>query len=180
MKSRTTQILLAIFVVMVGVVAWNNNRQPPPPLITPLPEVFPSVQATDITKIELFNILNHDHITMIKASGIWNITDADGKPSGIPARQISNILQFLPGLRYNRVMDGSDLRAYGLDMGGFYDVRFTAGTTHTLYIGDVTSDGTYVYVKRDSDPRVLQVSLNDVYNIVSPVYAAPIVATEAP
>ncbi len=67
------------------------------------------------------------------------------------------MIQFLPTLRYNRVMEGSDVQAFGLSDGGILIVSFEVGARYTLHIGDLNSDLACSHVQREPDVYIPQV-----------------------
>ena len=178
MKNRRTSLLLGIiFVVLLGLtVAVNVTRQnnaPPLEFPTAPPLVFPDVEQTQITRIEMENHLNGKSITLVKQPGDWEGKDKDGQPIQVDYGQIARMLQVLATLRYNRIMEGSDVKAFGLTAGGYFLVRFDAGRSYTLTVGDQNSDHSFVFIQRAPDEPVLQVSAPQMSVLLAMVATTP-------
>ena len=104
---------------------------------------------------------------------------ADGWSVQARPRQIADMIQNLPTLRYNRVMEGSDVKAFGFADGGFFVVRFDAGASYLLRVGDLNSDQSYTYVQRGNDPTVLQVLFKQLYLILLVILDPSLISTPA-
>jgi hypothetical protein len=175
MNFRSTRLLILVFVgLLVAAFAINLARQNTPvptPRITPLIEVFPGIDATQITRIEVENRPQKRKITLVRTPGQWTATDQKQQNVTVDVAQITRMIQILPTLRYNRVMETSDLKAFGLADGGLFVVRFSVGNaSHALYVGDINSDRTYSYVQaetNDASSPVLQVPVSQVATLVS-------------
>jgi hypothetical protein len=175
MNFRSTRLLILIFVGLLAAAFVINiarqNTPVPTPRITPLIEVFPGIDATQITRIEVENRPQKRKITLVRTPGQWAVTDEKQQTVTVDVAQITRMIQILPTLRYNRVMEGSDLKAYGLADGGLFVVRFSVGdTSYALHVGDLNSDQTYSYVQREangSSSPVLQVPASQVATLVS-------------
>ena len=170
-NTRTTRILIVIFVALLGVaylvsVARKASAPTPPPVPVSL-YVFPGVEPTQITRIELENQVDKRKLTLVKVPGDWIGTDQNGKTVQVDLAQVTRMIQILPTLRYNRIMEGSDVKAFGLADGGYFIVRFDAGgTSYVLHIGDVNSAQTYSYVQRGDSGPVLQIPARDAAMLV--------------
>lgn len=172
---RSTRLLLLVFVGLLAAAFVINiarqNTPVPTPRITPLIEVFPGIDATQITRIEVENRPQKRKITLVRTPGQWVATDEKQQTVTVDVAQITRMIQILPTLRYNRVMEGSDLKAFGLADGGLFVVRFSVGdASYTLHVGNLNSDRTYSYVQREasgSSSPVLQVPASQVATLVS-------------
>jgi hypothetical protein len=178
MKSfGTTKLLGLIFVGMVSLLALVNlSRQNTAAQVLPptIPQViFPDVAQTQISRITVESRLSGRKITLTKVPGDWTATDEKGASVQADLNQVTKMLQILPTLRYNRVMEGSDVKAFGLSDGGIFVVSFEAGVQYTMHIGDLNSALTYSYVQRDSEPRILQVPAVEVATLVRMVADQP-------
>ncbi len=169
--ARTTRVLIVVFVGLLGLVyVFNLARQNTAVRIvypTPQPELFPGIDQTQITRIELENLVDKRRLTLVKVPGDWLGSDQNGKSVQVDMAQVTRMIQILPTLRYNRVMEGSDVKAFGLADGGYFVVRFDAGgATYTLHVGDVNSAQTYSYVQRGDGGPVLQIPARDAAMLV--------------
>ncbi len=169
--NRTTRLLIGVFIGLLGLVyllnlaGQNATARIPYPVIAP--ELFPGIAQTQITRIEVENRVDKRKISMVRVPGDWLGTDQDGKSVPVDLPQVTRMIQILPSLRYNRVMEGSDVKAFGLADGGLFIVRFEAGgSTYTLHIGDLNSAQTYSYVQRGDSGPVVQVPARDVAMLV--------------
>jgi hypothetical protein len=163
---RSTRLLIVIFVGLLGAAyLLNLARQTsvvPIAYPTPLSEVFPGIEQTQITRMEVENRLDGRKVSMVKAPGDWIGADQNGKTIALDLAQVTRMIQILPTLRYNRVMEGSDVKAFGLADGGSFVIRFDAGgTSYTLHVGDLNSAQTLSYVQRGDSGPVVQVPARD-------------------
>ncbi len=165
---RTTFLLVLLFAGLLGAsLLLNPTRQvasTPPP--TTFPEVFPGVAQTQITQITLERRSTGRKISMTRVPGDWTASDENGHPVQVDLNQVARMLQILSTLRYNRVMEGSDVQPFGLSDGGLFIVNFDAGAHHTLHIGDLNSDLTYTYIQRESEVSILQVPAVQVATLI--------------
>ena len=169
--SRTTQVLIVAFVGLLGLAfVFNLARQNAVvriPYPTARPELFPGIDQTQITRIEIDNLVQNRKLTLVKVPGDWTGTDQTGKNVPVDLAQVTRMIQILPTLRYNRTMEGSDVKAFGLADGGYFIVRFDAGgTSYVLHIGDVNSAQTFSYVQRGDNGPVVQVPARDAAMLV--------------
>jgi uncharacterized protein DUF4340 len=169
--SRTTQVLIVAFVVLVGLAYLFNLAQQNAtvriPYPTALPELYPGIEQTQITRIEIENLVQKRRLTLVKVPGDWIGTDQTGKSVPVDLAQVTRMIQILPTLRYNRIMEGSDVKAFGLADGGYFIVRFDAGgTSYVLHVGDVNSAQTYSYVQPGDSGPVLQIPARDAAMLV--------------
>ncbi len=180
-NTRTTRILIVIFVALLGVaylvnVARRNNAPTPLPVPIAL-YVFPGVEPTLITRIELENHMIERKLTLVKIPGGWKGTGEKSAEVPVDLNQATRIIQILSTLRYNRVMEGSDVKAFGLAEGGLFVVRFDAsGRSYTLQIGDLNSAPTYAYARRSDNEPVIQIPAVEAKSLVKPV-DSPLPAT---
>jgi len=173
-NTRTTRILIVIFVALLGVaylvsVARKASAPTPPPVPVSL-YVFPGVEPTQITRIEMENHMIKRALTLERIPGGWKGTDDKGADVLVDLNQATRIIQILSSLSYNRVLEGSDVKAFGLADGGLFMVRFIAsGKTYTLQIGDLNSALTYAYARRSDSEPVIQIPAIEAKSLVKPV-----------
>jgi uncharacterized protein DUF4340 len=170
-SARTTRWLIVVFVALLGLVYVLNlarqNAVVRIPYPTPQPELFPGIEQTQITRIEVENRVDKRKLTLVKAPGDWIGADQNGKTVPVDLVQVTRMIQILPTLRYNRIMEGSDVKAFGLADGGYFIVRFDAGgTSYVLHVGDVNSAQTYSYVQPGDSGPVLQIPARDAAMLV--------------
>ncbi len=172
-KGRTTLLLLGIFLALAAVAYVQSTTQQPIQVLPPTAqlEVFPGVEATQITRIELENHRTGKKVTLIKVVGGWQATDEKGTAVQLDPGQLPRMLQILSTLRYNRIMEGSDVKAFGLADGGLYSVSFDAGRAYTLLVGDLNSDSSFAFVQPGVDASVLQVPAQSILTVLAPVSA---------
>ena len=108
-------------------------------------------------------------ITLVKAPGGWQGTDKNGKPVEVDPGQPPRMIQILSSLRYNRIMEGSDVKAFGLADGGMFSVSFDAGRSYTLLVGDLNSDSSSAFVQRGVGSAILQVPAQSMFTLLAPV-----------
>jgi hypothetical protein len=171
LNNRTTRLLIVLFVGLLAVAYLVNlvqqNKTVYVPYPTPLPEVFPGIDARQITHIELENPGWKRKIVLDKVPGDWVAKDGDGKPIQVDLGQVTRMIQILPTLRYNRVLESTDLKAFGLADGGLFVLRFSVGNaSYTLRVGDPNSAQTYSYIQRGDGGPVLQADMQQVAQLV--------------
>ncbi|MCC7447468.1 MAG: DUF4340 domain-containing protein [Anaerolineae bacterium] len=172
--TRTTRILIVIFVALLGVAYLVNQARrrsaPTPPPVPVALYVFPGVEPTQITRIELENHMIKRTLTLERIPGGWKGTDDKGAEVPVDLNQATRIIQILSSLRYNRVLEGSDVKAFGLADGGLFMVRFIASNkTYTLHIGDLNSALTSAYARRSDSEPVIQIPAIEAKSLVKPV-----------
>jgi hypothetical protein len=172
-KQRTMLILVAIFLLLAGTAylldSSQRANQGQVQLPTAQPEVFSGVQPTQITRIVLENHATGRQVTLVRVPGGWQGTDKNGKPVQVDPGQPPRMLQILSTLRYNRVMEGSDVKAFGLANGGMFSVSFDAGRSYTLLIGDLNSDSSLAFVQRGIGSAIVQVPAQPMVTLLAPV-----------
>jgi hypothetical protein len=173
-SAHTTRLLIGVFLALLGVAALVQiNRPADVPSPTALPDLFSGIEPTQITRIELENHMTGQKLTLVRVPGDWTGTDEKGQPVPVDLNRVTRIIQILPTLRYNRIMEGSDVKVFGLADGGLFVVRFDArGTTYTLHIGDLNSALTYAYVQRGDDGPIGQIAAIDANTLTILVRAA--------
>ncbi len=176
-SPRTTRLLIVAFVgLLVVAAAINGIRQSSgPDTATPMPLVylFPQVESTDITRIDVENHLEGGKLILVRTPGDWLGTDGNGKSVPVDLSKVTRMIQILPTLRYNRLMEGSDVTAFGLANGGRFVVHFDArGSSYTLHIGELNSALTYAYAQLGENGPIGQIPATDANNLVSIVRAA--------
>jgi hypothetical protein len=171
-KSRTTLLLIGIFLTLAAIASLVSNNQPTASnyLPTALPELFPGVVATQITRMEIENHGNSKKVTFVKVAGGWQVTDEKGSPLQMDVGQPPRMLQILSSLRYNRIMEGSDVKTFGLADGGMYSVSFDAGRTYTLLVGNLNSDSSFAFVQRSVGTAILEVPAQSIITVLGPVW----------
>ncbi len=170
MNTRTFRLLIALFIVLMAIIAVlqlvrRNAIQQQVLSITPTavsPYVFPAVETTTITRIELENKRTGRKLVFTKIPGDWTAVDQTGGKIDVNLTYMPTLLQILATLRYNRSMNGTEtLESFGLADGGWFIVKFTSGAEHMLRIGDNNPDRSQTYVRASigsTDSPVLQVS----------------------
>ena len=179
-NSKTVRVLIVVF---VGVLAFaaiyprlmslTGGRSLPSPLPPPteIPFVFGGISPTDITRISVEARATGHRVTLAKGISEWSATDQDGKALDVSPNQISKMITILPSLRYNRSMNESNLKDFGLADGGEFIVQFDAGRSHTLRVGAISADGSLSYVQRDAESAVLWVPVQPVAGLLALVSA---------
>ena len=71
------------------------------------------------------------------------------------------------------------MKAFGFADGGFFVVRFDAGASYLLRVGDVNADQSYAYVQRGNDATVLQVPFKQLYLILLVILDPSLISTPA-
>lgn len=184
MKQSGVQILLVIFVgLVVASFVFDRTRDSNnqiPVVVTALPEIFPGIRVNDITRMELEAVKVKRKFIFERQPGDWKVTVQDGTQGSrvveAPIAEITQMMQVLATLRYTRVMESMDVKAFGLENGGFFTVKFTAGQAYTLYIGEFNSAQTGIFVQKDNDARVLLVARDPILKLVQ-LFGEP---TDAP
>lgn len=172
-SARTVQLIVAIFFVLlgIGVVVTSLRReaseQRPTPEATVVPFVFPTVETTQITRIEWANLKDGRKIIFTRAPGDWRGENEQGKSLVVDLTKMPTILRSLANLRYNLTVEVSDQETFGLEDG--FLVRFEAGQSYTLRIGDKNPDRTLVYVRRDEGGQALLVPSNQIDALINAV-----------
>jgi hypothetical protein len=165
-----TKLLLLAFVGLLGVMALVNqarqNAASPLPTRAMVQNVFPDITQTQITRMTVENRQIGKKAILVKVPGDWLGTDEKGSKIQVDLNQVTRMLQILSTLRYNRVMEGSDVQAFGLSDGGLFVVSFEAGASYTMHIGDLNSALTFAYVQRDTEKSILQVPAEQVNTLV--------------
>jgi len=152
---------------MLALAYFVNRAQPPHAIPTAMPEVFPGINPTDITRIEVENVGNKHKYLLVRAPGEWKGTDENGKDVEVDPGQVTRMIQAISTMRYNRIMEGSDVETFGLNNGGVFMVRFDAGSSsYTLRIGETNSARTHSFVQRGQDPAVLQVPVDQIIELI--------------
>jgi hypothetical protein len=182
-SPRTTRLLIIAFVgLLLVAAAVNGVRQnianSSVTLVTPLPYLFPRVQSTDITRMEIENHLEGGTLILTRVPGDWLGTDGNGKSVPVDLARVTRMIQILPTLRYNRIMEGSDVTAFGLANGGRFVVHFDArGSSYTLHIGELNSALTFAYVQPGDNGPIGQIPAADANSLVA---IARVTGTPAP
>src|SRR5579859_7450519 len=183
LNQRTTIMLIVIFILLVGVYyaldQTEHSLHPPLPTPTTHPLVFPGIAPSQITRLEVDDVQGGRKIILVKQPGGWLATNESGLTVNAKSKEISDMIQNLPTLRYNRVMEGSDVQAFGFAGGGFMVVKFDAGASYLLRVGDLNSDQSYAYVQRGTDPAVLQVPYKPLSLIIAAIIDPDLVVTAA-
>lgn len=172
-RQRTTLILVGVFLALAAVAyvldSTQRANQPQVQFPTAQPELFDGVEATQITRMELQNHATGRQVTLVKVPGGWQGTDKNGKSIQVDPGQPPRMLQILSSLRYNRIMEGSDVKAFGLADGGMFSVSFDAGRSYTLLIGDLNSDSSLAFVQRGIGSAIVQVPAQPMFTLLAPV-----------
>jgi hypothetical protein len=170
--SLMSNNLIVVFAALLGLAALIGvaQRSAGPqatarPVATAIPFVFPEVETTQITLIELENRRTGQKLKLTKVPGDWLAENERGAKVNVDLTQMPPILQILATLRYNRIIGSSELENFGLADGGRFIVRFTAGATYTLHIGNDNPDQTMTYIQRGENSPVLLVNAEPVVTL---------------
>jgi hypothetical protein len=168
-QTQRIRVLVIVFVAFLGVFALLGTALRSPgaqattsPAATSIPFVFPKVETTTITLIELEKPSTGQKLKLTKVPGDWLGENEKGAKINIDLTKMPPILQILATLRYNFIIMSSELENFGLADGGRFIVRFTAGATYTLHIGNDNPDQTMTYVQRGENSPVLVVNAQPV------------------
>ncbi len=173
-STQRVRLLILVFAALLGLTAlFGATRQEPTPqaqatarpTATAIPYLYPEVETTTITLIELENRQTGRKVKLTKVPGDWLGENEKGSPIQVDLTLMPPILQILATLRYNRIMGSSELENFGLADGGRFIVRFTAGNTYSLHIGTNNPDQTMTYVQRDDEGQVLLVNAEPVLTL---------------
>lgn len=169
-QRRSTLIVFLIFVGLLGVAvvvsitrrtaeqsAQQTAQSQQTPTAAPEPYLFPDVLPTYISRIELQDQGKGKALTLVKIPGDWTGQDGSGAKLKVDLTKMPDLLRILATLRYNRVIESTDLEAFGLSDSGTFAIRFEAGQSYTLYIGKTNPDGTLVYARRGDERSILLV-----------------------
>jgi len=193
MNTRTVRLLIALFVVLMGIIAVLQvirrnavQQQSVPTATAASPYVFPVVETTTISRIELENRRTGRKLIFTKVPGDWLGQNEKGASVDVNLTYMPTLLQILATLRYNRIINGTQtLESFGLSNGGWFVVKFKAGADYVLRFGDNNPDGSQTYVQASigqTDSPILQVaseapstlaSIVDAYNLGLATSAAP-------
>jgi hypothetical protein len=175
-NNRGLRVLIVLFVGAVAlsiIYPWLIQRTPghtEPTIVVPptaIPLIFEGILPTDITRITIESRQTGHSVTLVRIPGNWTATDETGKSISVDLNLVTKMISILPTLRYNRSMNESNLKDFGLADGGEFTVQFEAGRLHTLHIGAISADGTLSYCQRDSESAVLWVSVQPIATLVS-------------
>lgn len=183
-QRRTVIILFVVFIALLGASALIFPRRAPPsaggePSPTPILYVFPRALPAQITRMDLEDrrdAAKPAKITLIKTAGDWQAFRSERDAPSLPdLTKIARLLNGLASLRYNRIIDSTNLEAFGLADGGRYVIRFVADRTYTLHIGSTSPDQTLAYIQRDGSQAILLVPAEQAAALISAVegLAAP-------
>jgi hypothetical protein len=106
------------------------------------------------------NDASGQQVTWTRTSAGWQAVDAKGHSLTVNLTNVARMIQILATLRYNRVLEESNVAQFGLTGNGRAVIEFDAGakTPYRLRIGDQSPYGDLTYVQRDTDPSVYLVS----------------------
>jgi len=170
-RGRTTIILLLVFGGLLAVSLLINvsrrNQAVFSVTATPDIELFPQVQPEAITRMTISDSLSGQQVTWTRGSGGWQAVDATGHSVTVDLTKVARMIQILATLRYNRLLEESNVAQFGLTGNGRAVIEFDAGakTPYRLRIGDPSPYGDLTYVQRDTDPSIYLVS-GPVLNLV--------------
>lgn len=152
-RTHNTRLLIVVFVGLLAaafVITLIRQNSKPMPVLSSGESgyLFPDVQTTQITRIELENTQTGQKLFLEKIPGDWRGTDENGREVQVDLIQLPGLLQIISTLRYNRVMDELDVERFGLAESGLFVVRFEAGQEwHTLYVGEINPAGSNAYLR---------------------------------
>jgi hypothetical protein len=177
LRNRATRLMIAVFVIVVGVAvalnALREQRRPPRPTPTPETFLFPAATTTNITRIEIHNQRFGKRITLVKVPGEWLGKDGNGAALPVDQTRIPTMLHVLASLRYTQVVESTqvdpvDLTKFGLTNGGWFIVKFeAAGQLYTLHVGDVNPSATLSYIQVREGGAVYLADYNKIGSLVS-------------
>jgi hypothetical protein len=117
--------------------------------------IFTDVEPGKITRISVVDHGTAHTVTYTRVPGDWNVDDSAGKIKASDLPNVARIIQILATLRYNRVLEGSSVAAYGLAGDGKVGIDFdAAGKSYHLRIGEATPYGDTTYVQRGDSPSI--------------------------
>ena len=163
-RGRTTVILLVLFggllVASLLINVSRRNQVVFSVTATPDIELFPAVQPENITRMTISDSVTGQRVTWMRDSSGWQAVNATGQSVAVNLTNVARMIQILATLRYNRVLEESNMAQFGLTGNGRAVIEFDAGakTPYRLRIGDQSPYGDLTYVQRDIDPSVYLVS----------------------
>jgi len=163
-RGRTTVILMLVFGGLLTASVWLNLSRRDQPLFsitaTPNIELFPQVQPQAITRMTISDSVSGQQVTWTRNGDGWQAVDATGHTVAVNLTNVARMIQILATLRYNRVLEESNVAQFGLTGNGRAIIEFDAGakTPYRLRIGDQSPYGDLSYVQRDTDPAIYLVS----------------------
>ena len=159
-RGRTTVILLVLFGGLLAASVLINvsrrNRAVFSVTATPNIELFPVVQPETITRITISDSASGQRVTWTRDSSGWQAINATGQSLAVNLTNVARMIQILATLRYNRVLEESNVAQFGLAGNGRAVIEFDAGakTPYRLRIGDPSPYGDLTYVQRDNDASI--------------------------
>lgn len=160
MNSRGLVAAALILIGLAGGLYWSNHHQPASKETTSAtpPEPEPTILALnkdDLTRIEIKK-KGADPVVISKENGSWQIT----APQRLAVDQaaISALTTAASSVTAQRVVEekAADLGQYGLKTPELeVDLTLKDNSVHKLTFGDETPTGNAVYVRLDSDQRVV-------------------------
>lgn len=155
---RSTLVLLAVFLGLVGYVYFYDSKRPATPPTPEKPKAF-NLQADKLEELSV-RAAGGETTRLKKDAGTWQVLE----PSSTNAAEseVTSITQGLASLEIQRIVDEnpSDLAQFGLAQPKI-DVGFRAGgqtgLTHLL-IGDKTPTGGELYAKALDQKQVFLIS----------------------
>jgi len=172
-NQRTTRLLFYIFIGVVVLsfasTQWQSVFSPKPTPDFVNEPIYIGLTPSKIVRIEMELVGTGRKVVMQRLAAGWQVTDGKGQPFRVNSDQINASLQVLATLRYNRIVEGEDLKAFGLDGGGLFIVRFTADKTFGLHVGDLNSARDAVFVQLEGQSRVLQVPAAPLQTLLIPL-----------
>ncbi|MEA4910095.1 MAG: DUF4340 domain-containing protein [Anaerolineaceae bacterium] len=161
MIRRSTWIMLAVFVVALGLLVYlqqtgNTTLIEETPTATAYPNLMAGWAPDVVTSIRL-EIGSVEAVAIEKdAGGQWIFPGQSDQL--VDQGQVQLILSSIDGISAMNVLPGGDeaLQSYGLATpSATLTLADQAGTQYTLLIGNKTSTGSSYYVQRDSDAPVV-------------------------
>ena len=140
-------------------IARKNNLPTLPPPVVQSPqsgELFPNAQPDAITRVIVTDETSGLSVTWTKVPGGWQAVRSDGLPVAVDLTNVARMIQILPTLRYNRVLEESNVAQFGLSGQGQAQIEFEMGNgvPNRLRIGNADPSQTSVYVQRGDEPTI--------------------------
>lgn len=136
--------------------------------------LFPDADPISITRIVIRDPASGHTLTLRKIPGDWVAVDEKGAPVSVDLAKITQVVQILGTLRYNRVIIDQNFAAYGLVGDGRLNVQFAieAAPEHVLRVGALAQVSGQTFVQRDTDSAIYLVSTQTL-DYVSGLLAGP-------
>lgn len=181
MIRRTTWVLLAVFIVLLGVLFYLQRN----PIVktepeTPTPAVMLiSLEQDQIERLQIEDQQGNKVVFIKGADGAWGLADPPAEL--VDDSVVQSMLSRLAGLSALSTFNGqAQAAALGLEPPRYVVIVSTgAGDVQTLYIGNPTPTGSGYYLRVDDGP-VYVVSQLSVDTLLTPLTDPASIATATP